>query len=81
MSVEVWGDDIDEFFDSVGGVFVGDEDSVFGFDDDEVFDAEEGDAFAGGIEDDVAGGIDLGEGCVGGVEAFVCGEVFTDGDP
>lgn len=80
-SVEFWRDDIDEFFDGVGGVFVGDEDSVFGFDDDEVFDAEEGDAFTGGIEDDVSGGIDLGEGSVGCVEAFVSGEVFTDGDP
>jgi len=85
-----WGGDlpelvwefVDDFFDVVGLVAVGDEDGVIGLDDDEVIDAEEGDfgAFSC-VEDDVVLGVDFGEVGVGAVLLALGLEVFCDGDP
>ena len=79
---QLLGQFLDDFFDAVRLVAVGDEEAVFGLDDDEIVDAEEGDAAAVLVaEDDVVFAVDGSDLLVGLVVVRNGVEVFGDGDP
>ena len=72
---------IDDFFDFIGGIFVGDEQGIGGLDDDEVVDSEQGDLGVLVGVDDVVVGAELGQGAFDGIAGGVGGQVFGDAEP
>ena len=81
-SKQFFGQLIDDLFDGVGLVAVGDEEGVVGLDDDHVFGSEEGDVFVvSGVEDDVAVAVEGGDGLVRAVFIGVVFQILGDGDP
>ena len=79
---ELFWEFVTEFFDFVGLVAVGDEESVLSLNNDEVIDSEEGDArFLASVKDDVVLRIYLGDFIVRLVAVSLRGEIFRDRDP
>lgn len=72
---------IDDFFDFIGGVSVGDEQGIGGLDDDEVVDSEQGDLGRLVGVDDVVVGAELGQDAFDGIAGGVGGQVFGDAEP